>query len=110
MPYKEKTCPTCNTPHKKRGPYCSRSCGNHRVHSDEHKQHLSNKMKEHMNGSSDNAEKQRWIVSELARYNRHAKQDPSMREKTLEDYNIIPERPLEGGSFVEGGDIWDPVE
>lgn len=34
----EKICPTCGTKHTKRGPYCSRSCGNIRVHTEEDKQ------------------------------------------------------------------------
>lgn len=33
----EKTCPQCGTKHQKRGPYCSRSCGNVRVHTEEDK-------------------------------------------------------------------------
>lgn len=41
MSYREKSCPTCGTLHRKKGKYCSRSCGNSRVHSTEHKQHLS---------------------------------------------------------------------
>lgn len=26
--YKEKTCPTCGTTHRKRGPYCCQACAN----------------------------------------------------------------------------------
>ena len=33
----EKTCPRCNVKHTKRGPYCSRSCGNVREHTEEDK-------------------------------------------------------------------------
>lgn len=32
-----KTCPRCGATHKKRGPYCSRSCGNVREHTEEDK-------------------------------------------------------------------------
>jgi len=32
-----KTCPRCNKEHNKRGPYCSSSCGNVRVHTEEDK-------------------------------------------------------------------------
>ena len=35
--YREKDCPTCGTKHRKRGPYCSRSCGNHREHTEDDK-------------------------------------------------------------------------
>jgi endogenous inhibitor of DNA gyrase (YacG/DUF329 family) len=34
----EKSCPKCGTKHRKRGPFCSRSCGNVRVHTEEDKQ------------------------------------------------------------------------
>ena len=34
----QKTCPRCGTKHTKRGEYCSRSCGNVRVHTEEDKQ------------------------------------------------------------------------
>lgn len=39
-----KICPRCEKKHTKRGKYCSASCGNVRVHSEEHKRHLSNKL------------------------------------------------------------------
>jgi hypothetical protein len=41
---KEKICPRCQTKHKKRGPYCSRSCGNVRVHSEQDKKIRSEKL------------------------------------------------------------------
>jgi endogenous inhibitor of DNA gyrase (YacG/DUF329 family) len=34
----EKTCPRCGVKHKKRGPFCSRSCGNVREHTEEDKE------------------------------------------------------------------------
>ena len=43
----EKTCPRCGTTHKKRGPYCSMSCGNVRVHSEEDKAIRSQKLLEY---------------------------------------------------------------
>lgn len=45
--YKEKTCPTCGIVHKKRGPYCSRSCGNIREHTEEDKVIRSQKLIEY---------------------------------------------------------------
>jgi hypothetical protein len=47
VPYKSKICPTCNIQHKKRGPYCSRSCGNIRQHTPEVKATLSKKLTEY---------------------------------------------------------------
>ena len=43
----EKTCPRCGTTHKKRGEYCSRSCGNVRVHTEEDKAIRSKKLLEY---------------------------------------------------------------
>ena len=43
----QKTCPTCGTTHNKRGPYCSRSCGNIRVHTEEDKQIRRKKLLEY---------------------------------------------------------------
>ena len=43
----QKTCPTCSITHTKRGPYCSRSCGNIRVHSEEDKAIRSQKLTEY---------------------------------------------------------------
>jgi hypothetical protein len=42
-----KICPRCNTSHNKRGFYCSRSCGNVRVRTEEDKKRISNKLKEY---------------------------------------------------------------
>ena len=43
----EKTCPRCSKKHRKRGPYCSRSCGNVRVHTEEDKRIRSKKLLEY---------------------------------------------------------------
>jgi len=47
VPYKTKNCPKCGISHNKRGPYCSRSCGNGREHSAEDKMVRSVKLKEY---------------------------------------------------------------
>jgi hypothetical protein len=44
-----KTCPRCNKQHTKRGPYCSRSCGNVRVHTEADKELRSRKRLEWFN-------------------------------------------------------------
>jgi endogenous inhibitor of DNA gyrase (YacG/DUF329 family) len=43
----QKTCPRCGTTHKKRGPYCSMSCANVRVHSEEDKKIRQKKLLEY---------------------------------------------------------------
>jgi hypothetical protein len=42
-----KTCPRCNAQHQKRGPYCSRSCGNVREHTEEDKAVRAQKLTEY---------------------------------------------------------------
>lgn len=109
MAYKPKNCPTCNTTHTKRGPYCSRSCGNSRSFTPEEKANLSAKQKQHINSDADTAEETRWRYAEIGRIHREAKAarvDHSMREQTPDDYNIIPPRLPEGNTFVSDGDLW----
>ena len=43
----QKTCPRCGTIHTKRGEYCSRSCGNVRVHTEEDKKVRQQKLLEY---------------------------------------------------------------
>ena len=42
-----KTCPRCGVQHQKRGPYCSRSCGNVREHTEDDKAVRSQKLTEY---------------------------------------------------------------
>ena len=42
-----KTCPRCEVKHNKRGPYCSRSCGNVREHTEDDKAVRSQKLTEY---------------------------------------------------------------
>lgn len=45
--YRLKTCKRCGKEHRKRGLYCSRSCGNVRVHSEQDKLNRSIKLNEY---------------------------------------------------------------
>jgi endogenous inhibitor of DNA gyrase (YacG/DUF329 family) len=47
MPQAQKTCPRCGTQHQKRGPFCSRSCGNVREHTEDDKAARSQKLTEY---------------------------------------------------------------
>jgi hypothetical protein len=91
MAYKEKECPTCGEIHYKRGPYCSRSCGNSRIHSEEHKQLLSIKQSQYMNSGNDAAERVTYNL------NHDEYDEPVMPGK---------ETPLRRGQFIAGGDLW----
>lgn len=94
MAYKEKTCPTCQKVHKKRGPYCSRSCGNHRVWTEEQKKVFGEKKREWLLSDDDRAEVERWQI------NATEEQEPISPQIDV---------PLKTGQFVEDGDLWNEV-
>ena len=108
MAYKEKTCPTCNTLHNKRGPYCSRSCGNHRVHSKKHKELLAIKQSAHMNSNA--AIEQKNHVTEIITLERKKlanKADADLQEMTLDDVYVPPiTYNTDANQFVADGDLW----
>jgi endogenous inhibitor of DNA gyrase (YacG/DUF329 family) len=93
MSYREKECPTCGTKHRKRGPYCSRSCGNRRKWTKEQKEVFAEKKREYLY-NTDEGEVERWQI--------HASE---------EDEPIAPRQrqELEFGQFIEDGDLWEEV-
>jgi predicted nucleic acid-binding Zn ribbon protein len=46
--YREKECPTCGTKHRKKGLFCSRSCGNGREFTEEDKKVRRKKLLEYL--------------------------------------------------------------
>lgn len=105
--YREKQCPHCGTLHKKRGPYCCRSCGNHRVFSQKERMEKSKKQTEFLKSDSPVAEQSRWIISEMGKFASKARAEPAMKEKNWDDYNVIPERQLPNNQFVADDAIWE---
>jgi len=97
MAYKEKTCPKCGVTHKKRGEFCSRSCGNTRKHKQETKALLSQKQTEWLTSGDDRAEV---AVHNFTSLGTNKTPDP-----------IAPMKPMDIGSgrFVQDGDIWEEV-
>lgn len=109
--YKEKTCPTCGTKHKKRGPYCSRSCGNSRSFTYGERKILSDKLKKHFDtpAGQEQALATRDIarVAHIKRKNLH---DPDAAEFTLDDLFLKPVvRLLPDNQFVQDGDLWTEI-
>jgi hypothetical protein len=94
MSYREKECPHCGTKHRKRGPYCSRSCGNHRTWTKKQKEVFSEKKREYLY-NTDEGEVERWQIN-----NQHVEDELIQPQVTQE---------LEYGQFVEDGDIWEEV-
>lgn len=93
MSYREKECPTCGVKHRKRGPYCSRSCGNRRKWTKEQKEVFGKKKREYLY-NTDKGEVERWQL--------HAKEED-------EPIPPIQRQEPEFGQFVEDGDIWEEV-
>lgn len=46
--YREKTCPRCEKKHRRRGPFCSRECGNIREFTEDQKKAIAAKTAEKM--------------------------------------------------------------
>lgn len=104
--YRKKICPACDVEHRRRGPYCGRSCATKgRVLTDEHKEKLRQTTKRFMNSGSDVAEKSRWILA-------HQKSHPNATEEELEAmYPLVPHDPATSlgiGQYEidSDGDLW----
>lgn len=93
MAYKEKTCPVCGTKHTKRGDYCSRSCGNKRKHTKEHKEAVA-------------AAKRQWHrESDIAALTAHN----FISQGRNKEEEPVPPQVYDGpddGQFVQDGDLW----
>jgi hypothetical protein len=94
MAYKEKECPKCGTKHTKRGEYCSRSCGNSRAPTREHKAKIAEAKKE-WHATSD--------VAAVVAHNYVSKG----LNKDPEPVGIPSRTPLESNQFVSDGDLWE---
>lgn len=104
--YREKNCPTCGIAHKKRGPYCSRSCGNIREHTQETKEILREKTAEYYNSPEGIATRKK--LSEKATA---MNTDTPYDMLSPDDYAIdIPDvsqvRTMKPNEFSDGHDIW----
>jgi len=110
--YKEKNCPTCGVAHKKRGPFCSRSCGNHRDHTKERIEHQRTVMTKVMN-APDKAE-QRAHAGDVLRHKQKQlvnKDDTDLQELSYEDLFLQPVvKSLPEGKFVQDGDLWTDAD
>ena len=93
MAYKEKTCPKCNTLHNKRGPYCSRSCGNKRKHTKKHKEAVAESKREWHRTSE---------VAAVVAHNFTALRINAPDEPVPP---IVP-IPINNDQFIADGDLW----
>lgn len=106
--YREKSCPTCGATHHKRGPYCSRSCGNSRDHTKERIEHQRTVMTQVMN-APEKAE-HRALAGDILRHKQKQlmnKDDQDLQELSYEDLFVQPVvKQLPDGQFVQDGDLW----
>ena len=106
--YKEKSCPTCGTKHKKQGKYCSRSCGNSRTFTKKQRENLSVKQAQHMNSpealdARDRATKE----ITLQRKKQTNRADEDLQAMTLDDFMLEPPvSRISDNQFVQDGDLW----
>jgi hypothetical protein len=94
MAYKEKTCLKCGVKHYKRGEYCSRSCGNSRKPTAEHKEKVAEAKREWHQTSDIAAETAYNFISQ---------------GKNKEAEPVPPQihTPLGNRQFIEDGDLWE---
>ena len=110
--YKTKTCPTCNTIHKKRGLFCSRSCGNSRTFSQKERQLRSEKLTIHQNAPEQldvrNHAAERIALVQKKNANPN---DPDIQAMTVDDVYVPPlTLSTDHNQFVAGGDLWTEVD
>ena len=87
--YRKKNCPTCGTEHRKRGQYCSRSCGNSRTFDDTYRDKLA--MGQAKRALTDEGEEHKYMLQQYA------------KGREL-DWHIKP--PVDTGGEVIDGDFW----
>ena len=108
MTYRQKTCPYCGAQHKKRGPFCSKSCSNrNRTLSDTTKAKI---------GHSQSATAQKterspgqWEVLTRNQLNKRNQTLPKTEEVMTDpnDIHLPPMQPsLPPNQFVASGDLW----
>ena len=93
MAYKEKTCPKCAKVHTKRGEYCSRSCGNSRTPTTDHREKIAQTKRE-WHATSD--------IAQLAAHNFTSKG----LHKEPEPVPPVTKSPIQSNQFVQDGDLW----
>ena len=110
--YKEKNCPTCGTTHRKQGVYCSRSCGNSRVHTHKSRKNISEKITQHWQTAESNEQRDKLTAQgKLQMKKMKAKSDEDLQSLTLDDFMIEPQvDDLGAGQFRAGGDLWTEVD
>lgn len=110
--YKTKTCPTCNKSHKKRGPYCCRSCGNSRTFTPKQRKAISKQRIEHLNSPEALEERNRIAEQgKLSMAKIRNPDDPDIQAMTLDDVYVPPlTLNTDHNQFVAGGDLWTEVD
>ena len=106
--YRQKTCPTCGVTHNKRGPYCSRSCGNSRTFTHKARKNLSEKITTRWSTTGTNEDRERVaLVGKLQLKKMHNKDDEDLQQMTLDDFMVEPVVvKLPNNQFVQDGDLW----
>lgn len=109
--YKTKNCPTCNKSHKKRGLFCSRSCGNSRTFSQKERQLRSDQISKHQNAPEQldvrNHAAERIALVQKKNAN---PDDLDLQAMTLDDVYVPPlVYSTDANQFIAGNDLWTEV-
>lgn len=103
--YRLKECPTCGAEHRRRGPYCSRSCASKaRTHTQETKTKIADSTREHMASDSPSAEKSKWIITQQRKG--QGKTEEQLTQE-MDTWTIVPPHGLDRQYEKDtDGDIW----
>jgi hypothetical protein len=107
----EKICPTCQTPHQKRGEFCSRSCGNSRTWTEETKEKFSKARTAYFQQDNDQVEYHKWQAAQSLKIANAQKAGEDLEEISTEEFYMMPEiTDHDDREFIEDGTIWHTVD
>jgi hypothetical protein len=108
----KKKCPRCKSSHEKKGVYCSKSCANVRVQTDELKARKSETQRRYYHLTEEGAAVKRRASERLAA-RRANRSDPSVYVPKTPyqdtDYVIAPTE-SDSRFLVAGGDVWEELD
>ncbi len=92
--YREKSCPTCGTLHRKKGLFCSRSCGNGRDHTEEDKKVRRKKLIEYNQtpegiATQEKSRRQRIAMNKGLEFNEVSMEEFAVDIPDVTDYNTL---------------------
>ena len=105
-PIKTKKCPRCNTPHSKRGTYCSYSCANVREQTEEIKKRKSETQRRFYNTTEEGEMLRKRVSEKMTTVHALRKNLSPMSTLPYQDTEYIIPPSFDDIFFVEDNDVW----